>query len=79
MTASGSPAASNELRSCSVVTSPVLWNATEVPPTNSMPKFTPRTPTSATTSTITTAAMDRNTLRYPSRLMSSLMKRPCTS
>ena len=76
MTASGSPAASNELRSCSVVTSPVLWNATEVPPTNSMPKFSPFTPTTAKDAHTSTAATVRKMRRYPRKLMSCLMKRP---
>ena len=62
-TASGSPAWSNAVRICSVVTSPVPWNDTDVPPTNSMPKFRPLTPTMASDTHTSTAATPRNTRR----------------
>ena len=79
MTASGSPASLNASRTCSVVTSPVPWKVTDVPPTNSMPKFMPRTPTMMATSTIAQHATVRKVFLSPRRLMSSLMKRPRTS
>ena len=63
MTASGSPASLKASRICSVVISPVPWKATDVPPTNSMPKFRPRKPTMARQATMATAATVRNTLR----------------
>ena len=63
MTASGSPASFMASRICSVVISPVPWKATDVPPTNSMPKFRPRKPTIARHATMATAATVRNTLR----------------
>ena len=63
MTASGSPASLKASRICSVVMSPVPWKATDVPPTNSMPKFRPRKPTMARQATMATAATVRNTLR----------------
>ena len=63
MTASGSPASFMASRICSVVISPVPWKATDVPPTNSMPKFRPRKPTIARQATMATAATVRNTLR----------------
>ena len=79
MTASGSPASFMASRICSVVISPVPWKATDVPPTNSMPKFIPRTPTMMATSTIAQQAAVRKIFLSPKRLMSSLIKRPRTS
>ena len=76
-TASGSPASLNAVRICSVLTSPVLWNDTDVPPTNSMPKFSPFTPTMASDTHTSTAATPKNTRRWPRKLMSCLMNLPC--
>ena len=78
MTASGSPAWSKAVRICSVVTPSVPWNATDVPPTNSMPKFKPRTPTTTNEAATSTAATPRNTRRCPRKLMSCLMNLPRT-
>ena len=77
-TASGSPASENALRTSSMPTSPVARKLIEVPPWNSMPKFSPRTPTTTATAAIMTAAMMRNVRRWPTKLMSRLMKRPLT-
>ena len=74
--ASGSPASANASRICSMVTSPVPWNATEVPPTNSMPKLSPRMPVTTKHTTIAQAAIVRKIFRRPRKLMSCLMKRP---
>ena len=65
MTASGSPASAKASRTCSMVTSPVLWKAMDVPPTNSIPKLMPRTPTITAIATTTTAAAVRKYLRRP--------------
>ncbi len=76
------PAAAKASRICSSVTSFVSWKVIEVPPTNSIPNDIPLMPTMPTEATTSTADIINKILRFPTKSISCLMKRPlrlCTA